>query len=99
MIRGTTPTLSFAIPFDTDLLSEAYVTLSQDEKVVVEKRLSDCNVDRRKLSVRLEQEDTLKLDCDLKTEVQIRAKTKDNEALASDIFVVNTHRILKDGVI
>jgi hypothetical protein len=99
MIRGTTPTLNFTIPFDTGLISEAFVTLSQNEQVVVEKRLEDCSVDKRKLSVRLTQEETLKLSCDCKTEIQIRAKTTVGEAIASDIFTVDTGRILKDGVI
>lgn len=99
MIRGTTPTLNFTIPFDTWLISEAFVTLSQNEQVVVEKRLEDCSVDKRKLSVRLTQEETLKLSCDCKTEIQIRAKTTVGEAIASDIFTVDTGRILKDGVI
>lgn len=29
MIRGTTPTLEFALPFEVDLIAEAYVTISQ----------------------------------------------------------------------
>ena len=99
MIRGTTPLLAFEIPFDTNLLADAYVTLSQSEGIVVEKRLQDCTVDSRRLSVRLTQEETLKLQCDCNTEIQVRAKTKAGEALASDIFVVKTERILKDGVI
>lgn len=99
MIRGTTPTLNFTTPFDTGLLSEAFVTLSQNGEIVVEKQLKDCSVDKRKLSVRLTQEETLKLSCDCKTEIQVRAKTEAGEALASNIFVVNTDRILKDGVI
>lgn len=99
MIRGTTPTLKFTIPFDTDLLEEAFVTMVQNDKIIVEKRLSDCTVDKRKLSVRLTQEETLQLDCECNTEIQVRAKTKAGEVLASNIFVVNPERILKDGVI
>lgn len=99
MIRGTTPTLEFAIPFDTSVLSEAWVTLSQNNVVILNKELKDCTCDDRKLSVRLTQEETLKLDCNCKTEIQIRAKTKEGDALASDIITVNTDRILKDGVI
>lgn len=99
MFRGTTPTLEFAIPFDTSLLAEAFVTLSQNDTVIVDKLLQDCKRNARKLSVQLTQEDTLKLDCSCKTEVQIRVRTKAGEALASNIIVVNTDRILKDGVI
>lgn len=99
MIRGTTPTLEFAIPFETALLAEAYITLSQNRQVVLEKKLEECNCEERKLSVRLTQEETLKLDCECNTEIQIRARTVSGDALASDIITVNTDRILKDGVI
>lgn len=99
MIRGTTPTLEFTIPFDTSLLAEAYVTLSQNESVVLDKKLSECQCAGNVLSVRLTQEDTLKLNCDCLTEIQIRARTADGNAIASDIMTVSTERILKDGVI
>jgi hypothetical protein len=99
MIRGTTPTLRFSIPFDADLLEEAYATLSQNDKVVVERSLKDFKVDGRTLSVTLTQEETLKLQCEVKTEIQMRVKTKTGEALASDVYVTDTGRILKDGVI
>lgn len=99
MIRGTTPTLEFTIPFDTSILAEAWVTLSQNDVVVLNKELEDCKCDERKLSVQLTQEETLKLDCNCKTEIQIRARTLEGEALASNIITADTGRILKDGVI
>lgn len=91
--------MEFTLPFSTELLAEAYVTLSQNKKVVVDKSLEECEVSGNKLSVKLKQADTLLLDSDHKTEIQIRARTHEGEALASDIITVNTDRILKDGVI
>lgn len=99
MIRGTTPTLEFIIPFDTGQLAEAFVTLSQNGGIVIDKALTECNCEENKLSIRLTQEETLKLQCDCITEIQIRAKTLEGEAVASQIIKVNTERILKDGVI
>lgn len=99
MIRGTTPKLEFIFPFEVNTLSDCYVTLAQNDVVVLEKCLTDCHCDGRTLVARLTQEETLKLDCDCNTEVQIRAKTAMGEAVASDIFSVDTGRILKDGVI
>lgn len=99
MIRGTTPTLEFTVPFDTSILAEAWVTLSQNDEVVLNKQLEDCKCDERKLSVKLTQEETLLLDCKCKTEIQIRARTLEGEALASQIITADTGRILKDGVI
>ena len=99
MIRGTTPLLEFAIPFDTSLLAEAYVTLSQKGVVLVDKPLAECKCDADKLSVRLTQEETLKLEDDCTTEIQVRARTTSGDAIASAIIRENTERILKDGVI
>lgn len=91
--------LEFTLPFSTDLLAEAYVTLSQDKKVVVDKPLAELERNGNRLSVRLTQEETLLLDSERKTEIQVRVRTQENEALASDIITVNTDRVLKDGVI
>ena len=99
MIRGTTPLLEFVIPFDTSLLAEAFVTMAQNGVVVVEKKLSECERTAKKLSVRLSQEETLKLKQSIITEIQIRAKTLSGEVVASNIFMERTDRILKDGVI
>lgn len=99
MIRGTTPLLEFIIPFDTSQLAEAFVTLSQNGAVVVDKALTECNCDENRLSVHLTQEETLKLQCDCITEIQIRARTIAGEAVASQIIRERTDRILKDGVI
>ncbi len=99
MIRGTTPLLEFTLPFEANLLAQAWITLSQNEKEVLTKDLEVCSCDGCKLSVKLTQEDTLLLDCDCNTEIQVRVKTLEGEALASDILVVGTDRILKDGVI
>lgn len=99
MIRGTTPTLEFSLPFDTDLLAEAYMTLSQQGVVKVDKHLTECECRENKLSVTLSQEDTLKLDCACTVDIQIRARTLNGEALASDIITECVGRILKEGVI
>lgn len=42
MIRGTTPVLEFELPFDTELIAEAYVTISQNQKAVFEKNFAEC---------------------------------------------------------
>lgn len=99
MIRGTTPTLEFTIPFETSLLAEAWVTLSQGGVEVLNKELEDCTCDTYKLTVRLTQEETLLLDCDCMTDIQLRVRTLTGDALASDVITEYTRRILKDGVI
>lgn len=99
MIRGTTPTLEFTLPFNVSVIARAWVTLSQRNNVVLNKEFEECNCVDDKLTVKLTQEETLLLDCNCNTEIQIRIRTHEDESLASDIITVRTHRILKDGVI
>ena len=99
MIRGTTPKLEFTLPFDVFQLAEAYVTLSQCSDVVLEKCLAECEAAGSTLSVRLTQEETLRLSAEKETEIQIRVRMHSGDVLASNIIRTNTDRILKDGVI
>ena len=99
MIRGTTPTLEFVLPFDVGLAEKVYIVLSQCGNIVIEKTLDDCIADGRTLTLKLSQIDTLKLQERIKTQIQVRAKTNDGTALASDIISVDTYGILKDGEI
>lgn len=99
MFRGTTPTLKFTLPFDADRLSCAWITLAQNKKDIIDKPMTECACAENVITVTLTQEETLLLNCDYKTEIQIRAKTVDGKALASKIFTVDTERILKDGEI
>lgn len=99
MVRGTTPTLEFTLPFDTSNLAAAWVTLAQSDSEVLTKTLEECKCEGKMLLVKLTQEETLKLQQENNTEIQLRVRTKAGEALASDIITRNTDRILKDGVI
>lgn len=99
MIRGTTPTLEFILPFDTSLLAEAFVTIAQGGVVLINKTLGDCMLDGMKMTLRLEQVDTLKLKGNAMAEIQIRARTTNGDAIASDIMYEMAERILKDGAI
>ena len=99
MIRGTTPTLTFTLPFEVSVLSEAYITLCQNGNTVIEKCMSDCVCEGDTITVKLTQEETLKLECSHIVEIQIRAKTEAGDAIASNVIQERTERILKDGVI
>lgn len=99
MIRGTTPTLEFNLPFETSTLEVAYISMSQNDNVIIEKTLSDCVMGENTLTVKLTQDDTLKLEAGDRVEIQIRVRTKEGEALASKIKTTFAAKILKDGVI
>ena len=99
MIRGTTPRLEFTLPFETSLLAEVWITLSQNRAIVLDKKLMDCECKGCVLALTLSQEDTLRLSQESRVEIQLRVKTRSGEALASDIISERADRILKDGVI
>lgn len=101
MIRGTTPTLEFTLPFDCSLLTEMYITFAQYGTTVLEKSMADCTCSGTFVTLSLSQEDTLKMKQDRMAiaEVQLRVRTKDGSALASNIMQIRVDRILKEGVI
>lgn len=99
MIRGTTPTLEFGIPFSVDLIEKASIVFSQGHSIVIEKTLDECDAKDQTIVIKLTQRETLELKSGIKTEIQVRIRTHDGTALASDIITVDTNRILKDGEI
>ena len=99
MIRGTTPTLEFVLPFDTGLIAEGYITMTQNGTVKVEKSVDDFTMDGLNLSVPLTQEETLELEAGVNVEIQLRVRTETGNVLASDIYCVSADRILKEGEI
>lgn len=99
MIRGTTPTLRFYLPFSVELLEVVYITMQQDGDKVIEKTLEDCEADENMISFRLTQNETLEFADSQWVEIQVRVRMKSGEALASQIERTTVQRILKDGVI
>lgn len=98
MFRGTTPTNVFNVDVDLTNAEVIYITYKQQNKVVFEKEKSDITVTETALTVKLTQEETLKL-TEREVEIQIRARFSDGTALASNIIKTTASKILKDGVI
>lgn len=103
MYRGTTPTLTFTLPFSCDQLSVVSIAFAQkkmpyakEAEVVLEKALCDCQMNGNTLALTLSEEDTLALDCHYLVEIQLRAKVGD-VTMASEIITESVGRILKDG--
>lgn len=98
MIRYTTPTLTFKLPFEASYLTVAYITIEQRDKTL-EKTLEDCELGEKQISVALTQEDTGELEAKANTFVQLRCKGTDGKAYASRKFKIEIDDVLKDGVI
>ena len=99
IIRGTTPTLTFGLPFDAEAIADGYVIIQQNKKPIVEKPVDACECDGMELSVTLTQKETLDLSCCFKAEISLVVKTHGDERLESDTFVKTVRDTAKDGVI
>ena len=101
MIRGTTPILHFTLPFNVSELAEYWITISQRyENIKIDKTSEDCTVSGKKITLKLSQEDTLKLIPNKPVYIQIRALTAtDSDAIASTQIRCDVDDILREGVI
>ena len=99
MRRGTTPTHTFTLPFDTGMVAKANILYAQDEEVKIKKTEADATMDGKVISVKLTQGDTLLLDCKKAVEIQIRVLTPGGDALNSDIIRVPVERCLENEVL
>lgn len=98
MIRGTTPTLTFNLGVKISDLSDIYITFSQNGKTVLERKDGQPE-GKHSVKIELTQEETLAFEVDPVLLVQVRAKSKQGDALASNIMRINVEDVLKEGKI
>ena len=102
MIKGTTPTLHYNLPFSTDLIKSAeivveYVDANKSVKII--KTLNDCVLGDNCISTSLTQEETLQLPAPSTVNIQLRVLRTDELALATEVQKVSVKRLLKEDVI
>ena len=99
MIRATTPTHRFTLPFDyAQYVKKILITYSQSGEIVLEKKENDVQIDGNIVSYKLTQEET-KLFSNGYVSVQVRVLTLNNEALASEKYSVHIDNVLNDEVL
>lgn len=105
MIRGTTPTLEFNLPFMASLIKSAEILISyvdNHKEVLIEKGLDDCVLGETSIATELTQEETLAFPAPITAEVQLRVVITQGGkdlALATDVYKVKVKKLLKDGVL
>ncbi len=99
MRRGTTPTITFNLPFSVDTVRNVEVYFSQNDDLIIEKKMDDCVLDGTTLAVTLSQAETLLLNDDTKMKMQARFVFTDGSVDATDIIKGKVKEILKDGEI
>ena len=99
MRRGTTVTNTFSgITYGPSDIQAIYITYEQAGKIIVEKSIEEISLADNTAAVTLSQADTLKFSQG-PVSIQIRLKTKEGIAAASNIIRTDVSRILKDGEI
>lgn len=103
MYRGTTPTISFKIKTDIDLNDVAECWITFKSKIGPKEKtfnISDLiiNAENKTIAVAMTQEETLFFNTGT-IDIQIRLRTADGLAYASDIKEIRMNKILKDGQI
>lgn len=102
MIRGTTPTLLFRLPFSASQIKAAEITIKYVDnlkKEIMVKTLEDCTVEEKSISIMLTQEETLRFPAQTSVAVQLRVLTNDDVALATEPQYVKVKKLLSGDVI
>ena len=99
MIKGTTPTHTFTLPFNTETISKLRIIYSQNDNVILVKQMNDCVMNDKQVSVTLTQEDTFLFEHVYPVEIQIRVLTLGGNALASVPEKVGVSKCLDSEVL
>jgi hypothetical protein len=74
VIRGTTPTHDFELPYPMDLVDDVRVVYGQKGKALFVKSINDCDVSEGKISVSLIQEETFLFAPEKNVNIEVRIK-------------------------
>ena len=99
MFKGTTPTHTFEVPFDTSLIKEVKITYSQRDEEILVKRTKDCKLSGRSISTRLSQEDTFLFADNTMVTIQMRILTNSGDALIAEPIMMAVGKCLADEVL
>ena len=102
MIRGTTPTLLYNLPFTASLIKSAEITIKYVDnlkKVLILKTLEDCILGENTISTKLTQEETLQFPAPASVLVQLRVVTTEDDILATEPEAVTVKKLLAEDVI
>lgn len=99
MVQGTTPTLLFKFSVDLDLIIDWRICFYQQGKENLIKTAKDCIIDENNvIYVKLSQEETLAFDEKKILKIQVKALTKDNNVIPSQIVKNYVCEILDKAV-
>ena len=98
-IRGTTPTITFNLPFNVSTIKNCEVYFGQNDELLVTKGYNDCVFSGTTMQVTLKQKDTLQFDDSEKLQVQVRFRFNDDSVDATAIIKGKVGELLSDSKI
>ena len=98
MRRGTTPTHTFSLPFDTSEITSVRIVYAQNGRPIVVKKTKDVSKNGSAISVKLTQKDTLAFRSDCDVDIQVRILVRE-DALASEPIRVKLETLYDDEVL
>lgn len=99
MIRATTPTHKFNLPFEANLLKTVIISYGQYGNEILKKETDDCTFSENSITVKLTQAETAKFKGGIPVEIQIRALDYTGDAVASKYYIVPCDKVLNDEVL
>lgn len=86
MIKGSTPTFTFALPFDASAIAEARISFGQDGRELVKKVEGVITMKGNDISCELTQRESLLFNEQKPMQIQLKVKTHEGKVLLTDIF-------------
>lgn len=97
-VRGTTPTITFRLPFQTDQIRDVEIYFAQ-KNFLFQKDTEDCSFEENRITVTLSQEETMQLNEGLSLRLQARIVFTNGAIGATRILNTSVVGLLKEGMI
>ena len=101
IFRGTTPKFIFTLPnsITIDDILNVELVFTQNDEIIIAKKLGDFTTSNNQLTITLTQEDTLKLKGNLPLYYQIKVLLNDESVITSDIITNMVYNSLSESVL
>jgi iron-sulfur cluster repair protein YtfE (RIC family) len=96
---GTTPTHTFQIPINAEMVKSVEITYCQGGEIILQKYTEDCTIEGNTISTTLTQEDTFEFNDKINVEIQVRILDFTGAAMASNIMTVDVKKCLSKDVL
>lgn len=98
-MRGTTPKITYNLPFDSTLVAKAKIVIKQGDALLLRKGTADIEKKGSALSVTLTRAETVKLPEDTRVQIQLEVETTGGDSLVTAPRSIYTGQLLDEGAL